>query len=284
MHQPPFSTNSLDAPETAASPPVAVRARDLRVSYGSGAAAVPAVAGVSFDVVRGEFLTLIGPSGCGKTSILRGIGGLLPSTPQGELAIAGRPVTGPLPDDVAYVFQDFGLFPWRTALGNVEIALELRGVKRSERRDRAREVLERVGLGDVLDRQPSQLSGGMQQRVAIARALVSDCDILLLDEPFGALDEQTRLVLGAELTQLLEAASKTIVFVTHSLQEAVYLSDRVIALTKSPCTIDEVLTIDLPRPRTPEMIQSPEFQQLQGRLFSCLYDQSRAALMAGEKS
>jgi NitT/TauT family transport system ATP-binding protein len=256
----------------------AVRLRDLRVGY----AGVPAVAGVTIDVARGEFLTLIGPSGCGKTSILRAIGGLLPAPHDGELTVDDRPVGGPMPDHVAYVFQDFALFPWRTALGNVEIALELKGVDRRERRERAENVLARVGLGDAVAKFPSELSGGMQQRVAIARALVSDCDILLLDEPFGALDEQTRLVLGAQLTELLEAEHKTIVFVTHSLQEAVYLSDRVIALTKNPCEIADVLTIDLPRPRTPELMGTPEFQQLQARLFSSLYDQTRAAMAAGD--
>ncbi|MBO0686036.1 MAG: ABC transporter ATP-binding protein, partial [Candidatus Dormibacteraeota bacterium] len=196
-----------------------VRVEDLAITYRRpDGAEVPAVGGVDFSVAEGEFVTLIGPSGCGKTSLLRAMGGLLQPT-AGSVHVHGAPVRAPLPDAIAYVFQDFALFPWRTARGNVEIALQLKGVPRARRRAEALEALEAVGLGGVADRFPRELSGGMQQRLAVARALVSGCGILLLDEPFGALDEQTRLLLGIQLSELLESAGRTIVFVTHSLQE-----------------------------------------------------------------
>ena len=243
--------------------------------------AVNAVDTFELAVAPGEFLTLIGPSGCGKTSVLRAIGGLLRPT-AGEVVVGSTPVTGPLPGRVAYVFQDFALFPWRTALANVEIALELKGARRAQRRRRALEALDTVGLRDVGDRYPAELSGGMKQRVALARALVAEVDVLLLDEPFGALDEQTRLVLGAELLALLERTGKTIVFVTHSLREAVYLSDRVIAMTARPGRIKRVLEIPLPRPRAPEMMASDEFEHLEAELFRLLFEESTLAVHRGE--
>jgi NitT/TauT family transport system ATP-binding protein len=238
---------------------------------------VAAVKDFHLDVRQGEFLTLIGPSGCGKTSILRAVGGLI--TPDGgEVRVGETMVRGPVPDEVAYVFQDFALFPWRTALANVEVALELKKVPNAERRDRAREALATVGLSDAADRHPHELSGGMKQRVAVARALVSNCDILLLDEPFGALDEQTRLVLGTELLRVLESLGKTIVFVTHNLQEAVYLSDRIVAMSARPARIKEIIDVDIPRPRVPEIMVSPEFTDLQRHLFSLLYEESAVAM------
>ena len=226
-------------------------------------------------------MTLIGPSGCGKTSVLRAIGGLLrPSG--GEVRIGGTTVREPQPERAAYVFQDFALFPWRTALANVEIALELRRAPRGERRRKALDALETVGLAEFAGRYPAELSGGMKQRVALARALVANVDVLLLDEPFGALDEQTRLVLGTELLSLLEATGKTIVFVTHSLREAVYLSDRVIAMTARPGRIKHVLEVPLARPRAPEMMASEEFERLEADLFKLLFEESTLAVRRGE--
>ena len=259
-----------------------IELRDLDVSYTTpDGSVVPAVDGFSFDVRQGEFVTLIGPSGCGKTSVLRAIGGLLQPA-GGEVRIDNRTVHGPQPNRVAYVFQDFALFPWRTALANVEIALELKRMRRGQRKRDALEALATVGLEDVARRYPAELSGGMKQRVALARALVSQVDVLLLDEPFGALDEQTRLVLGAELLSLLEATAKTIVFVTHSLREAVYLSDRVVAMTARPGRIKRVLDIALPRPRAPEMMASPEFERLEADLFKLLFEESALAVRRGE--
>lgn len=259
-----------------------IRVQGLEVCYDTpDGSVVRAVEDFSLDVRTGEFLTLIGPSGCGKTSVLRAAGGLLRPA-GGQIHIGTSLVRGPMPDEVAYVFQDFALFPWRTAAANVEVALELKGVRKAERRERARRELARVGLADVAGRHPHELSGGMKQRVALARALASDCEVLLLDEPFGSLDEQTRLVLGTELLRLLEASGKTIVFVTHSLQEAVYLSDRVVAMTARPGRIKEVLEVPLERPRTPGVMVSDEFTQLQSRLLTLLYEESSLALDSGD--
>jgi NitT/TauT family transport system ATP-binding protein len=243
--------------------------RGLTLGYGP----VLAADGLDFDVRPGEFLSLIGPSGCGKTSVLQALGGLLrPVT--GTVEVDGDQVRGPRPAEVAYVFQDLALFPWRSARRNVEAPLEVRGVGRGERRARAEELLRVVGLADVADRLPGQLSGGMRQRVAIARALASEAGILLLDEPFAALDEQTRVLLGAELLRLLEEQGKTVVFVTHSLQEAAYLSDRIVVLSPRPATIKEIITVPLPRPRTAGMIRSSEFHALHDRLSDLLFDPS----------
>jgi NitT/TauT family transport system ATP-binding protein len=247
-----------------------ISVRDVSLSYGS----VLAAQHLDFDVQPGEFVSLIGPSGCGKSSALRAIGGLLP-VGDGEVLVGGTPVRGPRPKEISFVFQDLALYPGRSALRNVEVALQFAGVGRAERRARAQEALNVVGLGDVPNRFPSQLSGGMQQRVAIARALVSDADILLLDEPFAALDEQTRLRLGGQLLTLLEEHGKTVVFVTHSLSEAAYLSDRIVVMSPRPATIKDVITVPLPRPRDPSMLRAPEFHELTDRLSALLFEEER---------
>jgi len=242
-----------------------IRVRNVRVTYGE----VVATEDVSFDVRPGEFVSLIGPSGCGKSSLLRTVGGLLQPA-SGEVRLGEVPILGPVPDKIAFVFQDLALYPWRSARRNVELALELQGVPRRERRERALAALRDVGLGDVPEAFPGQLSGGMKQRVAVARALVSKAETLLLDEPFAALDEQTRLVLGAQLLTLLEQHGKTVLFVTHSLQEAAYLSDRIVVMTPRPARVKEIIEVPLPRPRTPEMMRRPEFHALQHRLMGLL--------------
>jgi NitT/TauT family transport system ATP-binding protein len=240
---------------------------DVSLSYGP----VLAAHDLTFDVHAGEFVSLIGPSGCGKSTALRAIGGLL--APQaGSVVVNGTPVTGPRPTEISFVFQDLALYPWRSARRNVEIALQFAGVSARERRARAMDALHAVGLGDVGDRFPSQLSGGMQQRVAIARALVSDARILLLDEPFAALDEQTRLKLGGQLLTLLEEHGKTVVFVTHSLSEAAYLSDRIVVMGPRPATIKDTITVPLARPRHPSSMREPEFHSLTDQLTGLLYD------------
>jgi NitT/TauT family transport system ATP-binding protein len=221
---------------------------------------------VTFDVHGGEFVSLIGPSGCGKSSVLRALGGLQRPA-GGRITIDGAEVSGPLPTRIAYVFQDLALFPWRSARRNVEVPLALRGVPRARRRERADELLARVGLSDMADRVPAELSGGMRQRVAIARALASDAGILLLDEPFAALDEQTRLQLGAELLRLLEEEGKTVVFVTHSLQEAACLSDRIVVMSPRPARVKEVITVPRPRPE----LGSDAFHRLHARLTDLLF-------------
>ncbi len=244
-----------------------VQVRNVCLSYGS----LTAAEDLSFSVRPGEFVTLIGPSGCGKSSALRAIGGLL-IPDSGEVVVEGGRVTAPRPKDISFVFQDLALYPWRSALRNVEVALQFAGVPRRERRAKAQHALEVVGLGDSMGRFPHQLSGGMQQRVAIARALVSEAPVLLLDEPFAALDELSRFKIGEQLVSLLEEQGKTVVFVTHNLSEAAYLSDRIVVMSSRPARIKEVVEVALPRPRRTEMMRTPEFHTLTDRLSSLLFE------------
>ncbi|MPZ26714.1 MAG: ATP-binding cassette domain-containing protein [Micromonosporaceae bacterium] len=238
---------------------------------------------VSLDVRRGEFLSLIGPSGCGKSTLLYIVGGLRRQS-SGQVSLDGQRVTGPMPTKVGFVFQDYTLFPWRTIIANVEVGLGFRGVGRRERREIATEKLELVGLRGFADAYPGELSGGMQQRVAVARALAMDPEILLMDEPFGALDEQTRTVLGEELARILEKTGKTIVFVTHSLSEAVFLSDRVVVMSARPGRVKEILAVDAARPRESGFATAPEFTQTRNRLFELLHEEVRAAALAEMQS
>lgn len=214
---------------------------------------------VSLDIRDGEFLTVIGPSGCGKTTLLRIIGGLT-GIQGGSVKIDGRPVTGPGPDR-SIVFQSFGLFPWKTVIENVAFPLEIRRLGKAELRQRCLSHLEMVGLSKFTDAYPHQLSGGMQQRVAIARALAFDPSLLLMDEPFGALDEITRSAMRYELLRVWSSAGnrKTVLFVTHSIAEALAMSDRVIVLSSRPGRVVADLDIELARPRTQEIERSPAF-------------------------
>lgn len=212
-----------------------------------------AIENFSLDIKKGELISIVGPSGCGKTTVLRMIAGLLePSS--GSIMIEGRPCTVPGPDR-GMVFQDFALLPWRTVIKNVELGLEIAGIPAAERRKMAEKYLEIVGLEKFANSRVNELSGGMKQRVGIARALVNKPDVLLMDEPFGALDAQTRNIMQAGLIKILDKTDQTIIFVTHSVDEAVYLSDRIVVLTKRPAKIKEVIEITWPRPRdraTPE--------------------------------
>ena len=207
---------------------MSVEFRNVVKRYG----ATPAVAGVSFTVEAGTLVTLLGPSGCGKTTLLRMIAGLV-EWDKGEITVNGTPVRGPGPDR-AMVFQAFALMPWATVRDNVAFGLELRGVPKAKRYPRAEELLTLVGLKGFENRLPGQLSGGMQQRVGLARALAVDPEILLMDEPFGALDEQTRRLLQEELLQIWEKTRKTVIFITHSMEEAVLLGDRVALMSPRP--------------------------------------------------
>jgi NitT/TauT family transport system ATP-binding protein len=204
-----------------------------------------AVDAIDLDVPDGEFLTLVGPSGCGKSTLLDLISGLTAPT-SGELLLGGRPITGPGLDR-GVVFQQYALFPWRTALANVAFGLETQGVGRRERTDRARAVLELVGLAGFADRYPHQLSGGMKQRVAIARSLAYEPEVLLMDEPYAALDAQTREALQDQLLDIWRRTGTTVVFITHSIEEAVYLGRRVAVMTSRPGRIKQFVDIDLPR-------------------------------------
>jgi NitT/TauT family transport system ATP-binding protein len=247
--------------------PVRLAAQDLTLAYGNTVAARE----LSFEIRAGEFVSLIGPSGCGKSTALRALGGLL-MPDSGEVTFAGERISGPRPVDISFVFQDLALYPWRSARRNVEVALQFAGVSRAERRDRALAALSAVGLGEHAESFPHQLSGGMQQRVAIARALVSKASVLLLDEPFAALDELSRFKIGEQLVALLEEQGKTVVFVTHNLSEAVYLSDRIVVMSPQPGTITEIVDVDLERPRRPALMRTPRFHQLTDRLSALLFD------------
>jgi NitT/TauT family transport system ATP-binding protein len=214
---------------------------------------VKALADVSLSVRENEFLSIIGPSGCGKTTLLKLIDGLVPYD-SGKISIGGKQITAPGPDR-AVVFQTFALLPWRTVLANVEFSLELRQITAKERSEIARDCLRRVGLGDFENHYPHELSGGMQQRAGLARALAVNPAILLMDEPFGAVDAQTRQLLQEELLALWQRERKTVIFVTHSMDEAVYLSDRVVVMTPRPGQVAEVLEVPLPRPRIAEEVR-----------------------------
>jgi NitT/TauT family transport system ATP-binding protein len=224
-------------------------------------------------------LCLIGPSGCGKSTLLNIVGGLLaPSC--GAVHVGTAAVRGPLPHEIAYVFQENALFPWSTVLENVKLGMVFQGVPAREREERARNALTAVGLADFAHHYPGQLSGGMRQRAALARALALDTGILLMDEPFGALDEQTRMILGEDLSALLARQRKTIVFVTHSLGEAVFLADRIAVFSARPGTIKATIAIGEPHPRRPTFITSAKFHQLRDELYALLHDEMRKTLSA----
>ena len=216
-----------------------------------------ALRSVSFDIRRGEFVSFVGPSGCGKSTLLKLIGGLLdPST--GDIAVDGQKVKGPR-RDVGVMFQTSVLFPWRTVLENVLLPIEVFGQDRQKAIDRARAILGMVGLGGREDAYPRQLSGGMQQRAALSRVLITDPPIILMDEPFGALDEFTRERMNIELLRIWSERGQTIVFVTHSINEAVFLSDRIVVMDTQPGRVVAVVDVPLPRPRSIETMKAPEF-------------------------
>ncbi|RAR53297.1 NitT/TauT family transport system ATP-binding protein [Paraburkholderia unamae] len=245
-------------------------ARDLSLTYTNAKTHAPHTVLKRFDlsVREGEFLSLLGPSGCGKSTFLNVLAGLTPPT-SGEIRVDGDPVSA-VRQKLGFVFQGYALFPWRTVRKNVEAGLEIRGMKRAERRDEAERFLRLVGLLDFADHYPHQLSGGMRQRVAIARALAYGPEILLMDEPFGALDAQTRELLQQELLGIWERSATTVVFVTHSIDEAVFLSDRVAILGRGPGRVKEIIDIDLPRPRDDALRHSAAFVALRQRAWASL--------------
>jgi NitT/TauT family transport system ATP-binding protein len=242
--------------------------------YATSSGPVDALRRVSLSVGAGEFCTLIGPSGCGKSTLLGMLGGLV-RPDAGRVLVDGRPVDGPDPRRAATVFQDAGLFPWRTTLENIEFGLELQGVPRARRRAVATDLLGPLGLREFAGKYPRELSGGMRQRVAIGRALAIDTPIVLMDEPFGALDEQTRLLMGEWLLDIWRRTRKTVVFVTHSLQEALALSTRVIVMTARPGRIKSVLELPMPYPRA---MESSELVALRAKLWSEIREESLRAM------
>ena len=258
---------------------VAVSIKNVSHQFGEADEAqyVRALADTSLDIMRGELLCLIGPSGCGKSTLLNVIGGLMQPT-GGTVEVAGKPLHGPRPREIAFVFQEHALFPWNTVVENVRLGMLFQGVSQAEREKRAQRSLEAVGLADFAGHYPSQLSGGMRQRAALARALSLETGILLMDEPFGALDEQTRMVLGEDLSVLLSRTEKTIVFVTHSLGEAVFLADRVAVFSARPGTIKKIIHVDEPHPRKPDFVTSEKFTALRNELYELLHDEIRKAM------
>lgn len=238
----------------------ALRAEGIRHVYRGGSSDLLALDGVSLSVDEGEFVAIVGPSGCGKSTLLRILGGLLNPT-EGTVHLDGQPLSSPR-RQVGYVFQNVNLMPWRTVIRNVTLPLEVAGVPRTVAEQRARELLTLVGLEGFEETYPRQLSGGMAQRVAIARALVSRPEVLLLDEPFGSLDALSREQMNLELLRIWQAQQVTAVMVTHDLQEAVFLADRVLVMSPRPGRIRSQVTVDLPRPRTLEVVYTEFFGAL----------------------
>ena len=232
-----------------------------RTREGRNIRTVTVVDGVDLEVADGEFLCIVGPSGCGKTTFMTAITGMLPLS-VGRFELDGKPITGP-GTDRAMVFQGAQLLPWRTVRGNVAYGLEVLRRDRAAKQERVRELLDLVGLADFADHYPHQLSGGMQQRANLARALAVDSDVLLLDEPFAALDAQTRELMQAELTRIWAAQRKTSILVTHSISEAVFLADRVVVFGPRPARVREIVPIDLPRPRRLDVKHTAAFRELE---------------------
>jgi NitT/TauT family transport system ATP-binding protein len=224
--------------------------------------------GITAKIPPAQFSCIVGPSGCGKSTLLRIIQALL-KPDSGRVLLGGRPVEEPSLD-VGFVFQQFNLLPWRTVLGNVEFGLENRGVGRRERRKGAREWIARVKLSDFESHFPSQLSGGMQQRVGLARALAVEPRLLLMDEPFGALDSQTKMLLQAELLRLWEQEEKTVIFITHDIEEALFLGDVVFVMGSAPSNFDQIIEVPFGRPRDDALRANPEFTQLRERIWESL--------------
>ncbi|HWP34549.1 MAG TPA: ABC transporter ATP-binding protein [Thermodesulfobacteriota bacterium] len=236
---------------------------------------------VDLTVLDGEFVSIVGPSGCGKTTFLSVVDGLLAPT-AGRILVGGRVVRGPGPDR-AVVFQDASLLPWRTVLGNVVYGLECQGVGARQARARAQAFIELVGLSGFEQAYPHELSGGMQQRVNLARALATDPEILLMDEPFASLDAQTREVMQEELLQIWRQARKTVLFITHQINEAVYLSDRVVVFTARPGRVKEVVPVDLERPRRLAVKRDPRFLELEARIWALIEDEVKRTMVADRR-
>ena len=255
--------------------PAYIQARDVNLTFRPpNRGPVRALQRFDLEVNEGEFLSILGPSGCGKSTFLNVLLGLL-MPDSGELSVNGRRVTGPGPDR-AMVFQEFGLLPWRTVQSNVELGLELKRMPAEQRRPISRRLIEMVGLTGFEEHYPHELSGGMKQRVGLARALATDPEVLLMDEPFAALDAQTRDLMQMELLRIWQEARKTVLFVTHQIDEAIYLSDRVLVMTKRPGYAKKMFDIRLPRPRDYEMRVTPQFNDLKLAIWQTLKDEITA--------
>jgi NitT/TauT family transport system ATP-binding protein len=256
-----------------------IEARDISVRFGQNGKAFDAVSEVSLEVRPGEFVSIIGPSGCGKSTLLNIVAGFLHPT-QGEVLVDRTAIRGPGADR-GVVFQQYSLFPWLSVRENVEFGLKMQGMGRASREVKARTLLGLAGLLSFENHFPSQLSGGMKQRVGIVRALATSPQVMLMDEPFGALDAQTRVVMQEILTNMWEQLQLSVLFITHDIEESIFLSDKIYVMTARPGRIKAEIVIPLPRPRTPEMMSSPEFLAIHHRLRTLIREESLAA-MGGE--
>jgi NitT/TauT family transport system ATP-binding protein len=270
------------APMPSRDVPSAVSTGDLLVvenltkSFPTPEGALTAVDRLSIAVRDGEFLAVIGPSGCGKSTLFNVIGGLIGGY-EGGVTVAGERINGPHPA-VGMVFQEESTFPWRTVIENVAFPLEVAGMKKTLRHEKARHFIHMVGLDGFENSYPSELSGGMRQRVSLARTLASEPKILLMDEPFAALDEQTRLLLGDKVLQIQEELKQTTLLITHNITEAVQLADRILVMTYRPGTVKRIVDIDLPRPRSSEIVGSDAFGRYVAQIWSDLREEASRGL------
>jgi NitT/TauT family transport system ATP-binding protein len=257
-------------------------ADDITVQFDTPEGPITAVDNVSFKVNPGEFLSIIGPSGCGKSTLFNVIGGLLGNY-RGIVNVAGETIFGPH-KSIGMVFQEGSTFPWRTVTDNVAFPLELVGMPKSKRLERARHFIKLVGLDGFENRYPGELSGGMRQRVSLARTLASEPKILLMDEPFAALDEQTRLLLGDKVLQIQQELKQTTLLITHNITEAVQMSDRILVMTYRPGKVKRIVNIDLPRPRTSEIVGSEAFGRYVAQIWNDLRDEANRGMLDEENT
>jgi NitT/TauT family transport system ATP-binding protein len=274
------TTISSGRPQDAQSREPALVIDDVVMRFQTPEGPIVAVDHMSFTVKPGEFVSIIGPSGCGKSTLFNIVGGLLGGY-EGNVTVAGERVSGPHPA-IGMVFQEESTFPWRTVLDNVAFPLEIQGVPKAERLERARHFIAMVGLNGFERRYPAELSGGMRQRVSIARTLAFEPKILLMDEPFGALDEQTRLLLGDKVLQIQQELKQTTLLITHSITEAVQLSDRVVVMTYRPGRVKRIIDLDLPRPRSSEVVSSEAFGRYVAEIWGDLREEASRGMHDSE--
>ncbi len=256
-------------------------ADDIFVQFNTPEGPITAVDNVSFKVRPSEFFSVIGPSGCGKSTLFNVIGGLL-GQHQGVVSVGGETISGPH-KSIGMVFQEESTFPWRTVVDNVAFPLELVGMPKGKRAERARHFIRMVGLDGFENRYPGELSGGMRQRVSLARTLASEPKILLMDEPFAALDEQTRLLLGDKVLQIQQQLKQTTLLITHNITEAVQMSDRILVMTYRPGKVKRIVDIDLPRPRTSEIVSSVAFGRYVAQIWNDLREEANRGMRDEEK-
>ena len=274
----------LSTPAAPATAPPILRVEGATKRFGPATGGVLAVDGVTFDVRPGEFVSIIGPSGCGKSTLFGMIGGLVDGW-QGGIQVDGAPIRpGATHRHIGMVFQEESTFPWRTVIENVALPLEGQGIPKSERMDRARHFIGLVGLQGFERRFPREISGGMRQRTAIARTLAYEPRILMMDEPFGALDEQTRLLLGDTVLRIQQELGQTILLITHSIAESVQLSDRVLVMTYRPGRLKRFVDIDLPRPRSSEDVGDPRFGRMVAEIWGDLREEASRGLRDSEQA